>query len=285
MSNAQELKTKLRKLEEIPTLPGFFAKIMETLESDRASVKDLAVIIGEDPALTSKIFRLSNSAYYGRFKKVATIEQAVSTVGFNEIKTISLSIGVFSSFSEKLSLSTLQGFWIHALTTATAIRAIGDKGQESSLEKIYFGGLLHDIGKLVMTLLIGDDYLIALDQGADDDRVLLRAEKDHFGVHHAQVGKWLGERWHFPNELNEFIQYHHHPDRGTLLRPRSVATIFISDHVAHNVGMTEFNREEQDPRLVHALELLEISDDGLVEVCDKVRDQEQRIAETFSLIS
>jgi HD-like signal output (HDOD) protein len=281
MSSAEEIKKRIRKLEEIPTLPEFFNKIMETIESERTSVKDLAKIIGQDPALTSKIFKLSNSAYYGRFKKVSTVEQAVTTVGFKEIKTISLSIAVFGSFSDKIGVQNLQKFWIHAMTTAAAIQTIGERNQESALEKIYFGGLLHDIGKLVFTLLFGEEYFKNIAEQGDVPE--LEAEKSIYGVNHTQVGKWLSDRWHFPSELNELITYHHHPARSTLLRPRSVATVYVGDYVSHHTELEELG--EVPANLQHSMDVLDLTNDELLGICQQVNEQQETIRETFSLIS
>lgn len=280
--SVEDIKKRIRKLEEIPTLPEFFNKIMETIESDRTSVKDLAKIIGQDPALTAKIFKLSNSAYYGRFKKVSTVEQAVTTVGFKEIKTISLSIAVFGSFSDKIGVQNLQKFWIHAMTTAAAIQTIGERGQESALEKIYFGGLLHDIGKLVFTLLFGEEYFTNI-ANVDCDVSELEAEKAVYGVSHTQVGKWLIDRWHFPSELNELITYHHHPARSSLLRPKSVATVYVGDYVSHHTDLEEL--DEISPNLQHAMDALALSNDELLTICQQVNVQQETIRETFSLIS
>ena len=289
MSTPEEIKQRIRKLEEIPTLPTFFNKIMETLESERASVKDLAVTISQDPALTAKVFKLANSAYYGRFKKVSTVEQAVSTIGFNEIKTVSLSIAVFGSFSSKITTKTLQDFWMHALTVATAIQQVGARNQESSLDKVYFGGLLHDIGKLVFTMLFGDDYFAAIKE-ANADLPPLALEKKVYGVNHAQVGKWLCERWHFPSELGELIANHHQPTRRSLLRPKSVATVYVADYISHNMDQVLSTGADvafdtgNDPTIAHCLNVLQVSTEELASMFGKVGEQQERIKETFSLI-
>ncbi len=283
MTDATEIKQRIRSLEEIPTLPAFFNKLMETLECESASIKDLAKIISEDPALTAKLLKLANSAYYGRFKTISTTDQAVATVGFNEIKTISLSIAVFGAFSSKISNQSLEEFWIHALMTATAIKQIGDRGQETSMDKLYFAGLLHDIGKLVLCLIIGNDYLRLLSTAEAGDLTLL-IEKEHYGVTHAIVGKLLAERWHFPNDLKELIAYHHVPMQPGLLRPRSIATIYVGDFIAHSRNECVVPSEPDD-MVRRSMDLLEINDDDILATCEKVSLEEARIRETFSLIA
>ncbi|XOV88317.1 MAG: HDOD domain-containing protein [Pseudomonadota bacterium] len=283
MSDATELKQKIRSLEEIPTLPAFFNKLMETIECENASVKDLAKIISEDPALTSKLLKLANSAYYGRFKTISTTDQAVATVGFNEIKTISLSIAVFGAFSSKITNQSLENFWIHALMTATAIKLIGNRGQETSMDKLYFAGLLHDIGKLVLCLLIGNDYLRLLST-VDSGDLTLDIEKTHYGVTHATVGKWLAERWHFPNDLKELIAHHHVPMQSGLLRPRSIATIYVGDFIAHSRADCVMP-DDSNNMVRRSMDLLELNDDDVLSTCERVTREEERIRETFSLIA
>ena len=80
MDRKQEIKERIRRLNELPTLPSCFNNIVDTIEDDWSSVADLSNIISQDQALASKILRLSYSAYSGRFRDVSTIEQAVIVV-------------------------------------------------------------------------------------------------------------------------------------------------------------------------------------------------------------
>lgn len=203
-----------------------------------------------------------------------------------EIKTIALSIGVFGAFSDRIAKTMLEPFWIHALTSEITVRAIGDREQESSVEKVYFGALLHDIGKLVLTMIVGEEYIDALSACKDaNDLATLRVEKDSFGVHHAQLGKWLSDRWHFPNELIEVIAFHHQPHRHTLLRPRSVATVFVSDFIAHNLHEKEIMVPDDDPRLAGSLATLGIQASDIDGIRNRAIRQEEKINEAFELVA
>jgi HD-like signal output (HDOD) protein len=285
MSRAGEIKGRIRRLEQVPTLPGFFNKIVETVADDRTSAKDLAEIISMDQALTAKVLRLANSAYYGRFRKVSTVEQAVTIVGFNEVKSVSLSVAVFGSFSRRLPLQSLESFWVHALSCATAVKAIGDRGQEMSLEKVYFGGLLHDIGKLVLNLLFGSDYLAIIAASAQEGCALHEAEESTYGVHHAQVGEWLAERWHFPTDLSESIAYHHQPLQTGLIGPKAVATVYLANWIANQPVIREVSVTPADPMHQEVLDLLEVKDEETGRLYQAVNAEEAKIRDMLSLIS
>ena len=285
MASAQEIRSQARRLEEVPTLPSFFNMVVETIADDRSRAKDLAEIISKDQALTAKILRLANSAYYGRFREVSTVEQAVTIVGFNEIRSVSLSVAVFGSFSRHLPPRTLESFWVHALSCSAAVKAIGDRGQEFSVEKIYFAGLLHDIGKLALNLLFGDDYLSISKVASREGCEVHEIEERTYGVQHAKVGEWLAERWHFPSDLLESIAYHHQPLRTGLVRPKVVATVYLADWFAKQSAMGEDTIVPLDPRCMEVLNLLKVQELETVQICREVAAEEVKIREMLSLIS
>ncbi len=281
MDNSEEIRKKIRTLEEIPTLPGYFATLMSSLDDDRVGAKELAQIISQDASLTSKVLKLANSAFYGRFKRIATAEQAVMTVGFREIKTIVMSIGLFGAFSNKISEATLLKFWVHALLSASAIQLIGDRKQEMSVEKLYFGGLLHDIGKFVFCILYGDEYLALAARCDEEGRELIAEEKALYGMNHGTVGGWLAERWHFPSELQEVISHHHAPKKTGVIRPRSIATVFIADQISQQ----EFELELTDPDVSYCCSQLGLRSNDIEQIIAKLERERDRVSETFSLVS
>jgi HD-like signal output (HDOD) protein len=285
MTRAREIREQIRRLEDVPTLPSFFNKIVETIADEWSDAKDLAEIISKDQALTAKILRLANSAYYGRFREVSTVEQAVTTVGFSEVKSVSLSVAVFGSFSRQLPLQTLESFWVHALSCATAVRAVGDRGQEMNLEKVYFAGLLHDIGKLVFNLLFGSDYLSMIDAAVREGCTVHEAEVGTYGVHHAHVGEWLAERWHFPADLIESIAYHHEPLHPGITRPKVVATVHLANWISRQPASTEATVNPIAPLSQEVLDLLQVENGKIEELRQEVKREEAKIREMLSLIS
>ena len=285
MTKVPEIRGQIRRLEGVPTLPTFFNKIVETIADDRTSSKDLAETISKDQALTAKILRLANSAYYGRFREISTVEQAVTIVGFNEVKSVSLSVAVFGSFSRQLPLQILENFWVHALSCATAVKAIGDRGQEMSLEKVYFAGLLHDIGKLALNLLFGSDYLSIIDQATQEGCSDHEAEEKAYGVHHAQVGEWLAERWHFPTDLIESIAYHHQPSKTGLIRPKVVAMVYLANCISKQPGIRDETDTPAEPSWQEVLDLLEVKDEETGGFRQQVQAEEAKIRDMLSLIS
>ena len=85
------------KIDEIPTLPAVVPKLLSVMESDRANAYDIANTISNDPALSSKILKVANSAYYGFSQEILSLKLAMPLLGHNMVKSLALSIGVIRS--------------------------------------------------------------------------------------------------------------------------------------------------------------------------------------------
>ena len=111
----------------LPTLPVVINNIIVTAKSDKTSAYDLADFIINDQAISTRILKIANSAYYGGQKKVNTISRAIVLIGFNEILSLILGMGVFSAFSKqkKNDLIDMTELWKHSIGVGFAAKKIG----------------------------------------------------------------------------------------------------------------------------------------------------------------
>ena len=84
----------IQQIEELPTLPIISQRIIEVVTDKNASFKDLARIIEKDPALTVKMLKVANSAFYGFLSKISSLEHALVLLGADEVKSIVLGLSV-----------------------------------------------------------------------------------------------------------------------------------------------------------------------------------------------
>jgi putative nucleotidyltransferase with HDIG domain len=211
--NEEETKKVISRLKDLPTLPQVVAKVMQIVSNPMASAADLNEVIAVDPALTAKVLRLANSAYYGFPKEITTIAQAVVILGFNTIRNLALSVSVHKMLFEGKDRSQFspREFWKHSVGTAVAskmlARRIGFKAEENA----FTAGLLHDIGKSFFEQFYHSDYMGALEGAQAGQQALWECERERMGLDHAQVGAWMAERWNLPADLQAAILHHHHP--------------------------------------------------------------------------
>jgi len=87
------------------------------------------------------------------------------------------------------------------------------------------GGLLHDVGKLVLDTNMPAEYKHVVEMVKNENRLLIEAEHEVFDTDHTEVGAWMAERWQLPSELVQSIGYHHSLEFASLPHARIVAIV------------------------------------------------------------
>ena len=212
MSQAEDdIKKALVKFKDLPTLPDVVAKVMRIVSNPLTSADDLNQVISLDQALTFKVLRLANSAYYGFPQEITTITQAVTILGFNTLRNLALSISVHKMLfggREKTQFSH-RDFWKHCVGTAVGAKLLAKRVGYKSEDNAFTAGLLHDIGKNVLDKVMHDEFMKALQASRDTGKPLWEAEREYCGVDHAYVGGLMAETWNLPADLKIAIERHH----------------------------------------------------------------------------
>jgi putative nucleotidyltransferase with HDIG domain len=208
--DTDRLRRKVEGLEGLPTLPSVATSLISMTQSPQTSATDVGELISKDQALTSRVLKLVNSAYYGFPKQITTVNHAVVILGFNRVKNIVLAASVFGMKNLRRPRGfDAPAFWKHSLGTAVASRSLARALGRGEAEEAFVCGLLHDIGKLVLSQLCTEEYERCLEMAAADGGLLREAEEMVLGLDHAEVGAWLAERWKLPPGVQAAIRYHH----------------------------------------------------------------------------
>ena len=207
----EDIKKALSKFKDLPTLPDVVAKVMRIVSNPLTTAEDLNQVISLDQALTFKVLRLANSAYYGFPQEITTITQSVTILGFNTIRNLALSISVHKMLfsGTERSLFSHRDFWKHCVGVAVCSKILAKRVGYKSEDNAFTAGLLHDIGKSVLDRIEHDGFMRALQASHNDKRPLWEAEREYCGVDHAYVGAQLAEIWNLPEDLRVAVQRHH----------------------------------------------------------------------------
>jgi len=231
------------RIEELPTLPVIIPKLLSLVDRSDSNAADVTKLISQDPSLTAKILKVSNSAYYGFPQKISSLDFAVSLIGFNMLKTLALSIGVIQMFSgnNKNEYFTHDGLWLHSLGVATIIQEMGKRFVKNNHhDSLFIIGLLHDLGKLVLDLFFQDEFNIALIEANTGERTGLHvAEQKVIGIDHCEAGGMLLKRWNFPDEIKLPITEYHSKNLSEKTNPTDVSLLRIANALAQNNGIGE----------------------------------------------
>lgn len=223
MQSHHSLKSDaIRKLvagmDRLPTIPALYSELVEKLNSSDPSLEEVAAIVEKDPGLTAKLLQLVNSAFFGLSRPMASVLEAVTYLGMETIKSLMLSLNAFSRY-EKMQAAgvSLTEVWQHSLRTAELARSIVQMQDLPArvADAAFAGGLLHDVGRLVLACNRPAEYAEACQLAQREQTVFEDAEEQVFACTHADVGGYLLGLWGLPPPVVDAIACHHHPATGS----------------------------------------------------------------------
>jgi putative nucleotidyltransferase with HDIG domain len=190
---------------------------LKKLDDPKSSAADVADRLSRDEGLVLRVLKLANSAYYGMPRRVSSVTEAISYLGYRTVKSIVLAASVFQHMDRPLTGYALDrgDLWHHSLAVAASARHIAGKipGRKTvDPEEAYIAGMLHDIGKIVLNDYIRFGYGLIVKIVEDQQRPFMEAEREVLGFDHAEVGAQLIEQWQLPQAFVSVARYHHEPE-------------------------------------------------------------------------
>lgn len=229
------LKQVVSRIHSLPSIPAVYTQLMKAIESD-TSPKEIGKIVAKDLAMTAKILQLVNSSVFGVQRRITNPAEAVIFLGTETVRALALTVSVFSQFHTNcvpdFSLEHLRD---HSMAVGALARRIAKSMQlsKSETDDAFLGGLLHEVGKLVLAANYPQDYESAILRARQQSIPMRNAEREVFGTTHSQVGAYLLWLWGMPTGVTEIIS--HYDDLGSPPTP-SVAAV----HLANALVTEEF---------------------------------------------
>ncbi len=261
------------EVADLPSMSLTVTEVISACDDPEITVGRISQVILRDQALTASILRLANSAFYGHSRQVTTISDASLLLGFSAVKSLAISAHTSSLLAGPLPGYGLQRgeLWNHSVAVAFTSRRLALEVKNPPVEEAFVAGLLHDIGKLILSSRMEDAFeeVVAL---AEERRVPLHEiEVELLGFDHAELGAQVAAAWNFPPELEEAIRYHHDPSSATL-KPALARCVHVADAGCILVGVGLDGRSLVDGMDPAALAALGMSPERLVVVMQDVAD-------------
>lgn len=220
---------------KISTLPAIFAKLDEAINHPLMCLSEIAEIVSEDTGLSARLLRLANSPFYGFPSKIETVSQAIVLIGTAQLRDIALATSVISMFRGiPKETVTMESFWRHSICCGVAARTIATRLCEDNTERFFLGGILHDVGRLILFGKLPEQSRKFLSLADSYNTMLSDIEMETLGYTHATVGGLLLNFWKLPQSLQESTAYHHNPTAARQ-NPLETATMHIADIIAHSL--------------------------------------------------
>lgn len=271
-----EILDCLRGVTGLPTLPAVVGALGRRLGAVDASAAEIAHLLGHDQALTARVLRLANSAFYAPREPVRSPHQAVVLLGLSTVRAITLKASVFTAFP----MAEARPFWLHALGVACAARGVARLAGLAPADDAFVMGLLHDIGKLALAEHLPEAYAQVRARVARDGGLIREAELRELSCDHAAVGAFLCAHWSLPEEFRVAIGGHHDLDRAAGPHQPWAACLHLADILARALLIGN-GGDHAMPRLdPRALGILALGPDDLA-ACFSAAEAELAKAEVF----
>ena len=236
------LKKIVSQIETLPSLPSIYTEIIEEMHSEDPSIKNVGAIIGRDVSMTAKILQVVNSVFFGLPQKISNPQQAVMLLGLETIKSLVLSVKIFSEFSQKkYSWFNIDAIFNHSISVSAHAKAIvkSEKMNQELINYSLMAGLLHDLGKLILATNFQDTYRQLVTDLQNTGHNLWQLEHETFGTSHAEIGAYLMGLWNLESPIIEAIAFHHCPVKSESTQMGLLTAVHVANSMDHQETLSE----------------------------------------------
>ena len=198
----KNLLTRLRSGYALPALSPIALKLVELASNDTSSAKDLAKLIERDPALTVRLLKLANSAFFRTSNPISSLAQAVVRIGLQRLRIMALSISLRDTFPfSRRGVLDFKEFWRISLYRALIAKSLAEHTKVQNPDEAFVAGFITEIGLLIFFDLFIKGKAVKAHLKLEPLEDLLRWETDKYGVNHRQIGEAALTYWKFPEPI------------------------------------------------------------------------------------
>jgi HD-like signal output (HDOD) protein len=221
---SEALDTLVEEIADVRPLPPIAAQVLQIAEGENFSAHELAQAISSDPALTARVLKVANSAYYGFPRRITTVRDAVVLLGFRQIRSVALAACAMRALPSDENIDSHR-FWEHAVTIGMlAERLARHEGRHQ--DTAFTAGVLHNIGRLALDQVRPGLFALVCQRAARSGQSIHDVEREMLGFTDAELGGALALRWRFPADLALAIARHAEPLEG-LCDPSGLAAMVV----------------------------------------------------------
>lgn len=284
-----EANELIGKIKDLPTISTVALQINDEIKKESLTAKSLAALINQDPSLTSKILKLSNSAYYGLVKQVNTVDRAVTVLGLNTVQSIAFTVAVYKVFSSGSSTFDFPGLWLHSLGCGVAAKNLMLAGAPQLAEQAFVCGIIHDVGKIAMADKLPEELAAMIELIRNKGLSQKEAEEEIFGFSHQKIGSRMAAAWNFPDNYVFAVKSHHNafplkeqddPDATILAE-----AVVVANKIAKSLAFGSSTDLAKEQVTAPELEVFAISGKNLAKIVQQIKDDYNKLVETWQLES
>jgi putative nucleotidyltransferase with HDIG domain len=268
---------------DLPSLPALYYELVQAIQDPDSSIDQITGIIQQDQSLASRLLRLANSGFYGFPSDIGTLGEAVQLIGLREIQDLVLATSVIRAFDKvPRDLVDVASFWQHSIACGTASALLAEQRHDPAPERFFVGGLLHDIGRLILFLSAPEESRHILERCETECELASRIENEVLGFDHTMLGAELIELWKLPQSLREMVGNHHDPSGS----PAVFLDAFVVHYADFITSALEYGKSGElfvSPFVVPSNRARWLMEGDRIEVL--VRELDRKCEEIFPILS
>jgi len=237
MNRLKELYDNLDKIESLPAFPAIAFEVIKLTRDSSSTSKDIEKIIERDPNLVSQILKMANSSFYGLSREVNSLNHAINLLGFVQVENI-VMISVILTSVKKMPLHkhfNRDKFLEHSFGCGVTAKIIANMLNLNFSSSEFSGGVMHDIGKVLLDLYAPDALDEILENAYKKGLSFYDSEMELYGMNHSLLGAKLLSIWGLPNELMDIVEYHHNPKEAN--NKLLVSIVHVADLLTYSEGI------------------------------------------------
>jgi len=249
----------LNQSGELPALPKAACHIMAVIEDPATTATRLEKALAMDQTLTAKVLRIANSPFYGAVREIRTVSEAIVRLGFVTIRNWTVVTATKSVFLAPGAGALYQKIWRQSVMSAMASQLVGQALGTREPEGLFIGGLMQNIGQLVLARSHPQLFQEILIQSETSGQPYHEVENQLMGFDHGALGALLIQDWNLSEELEEAVRWHHRYEDDDAEQSRLAAMIALGEEIADCTGgmqagdSDESLSPEEAPQEVEAL--------------------------------
>jgi|GEM_PF-3949428 len=247
----------LDNIQDVPTLPSIANNLINKINDPQSTAKEIAETIKSDPALTAKLLKIGNSAYYAGYSPCTTVQNAIARMGLLQIKRMVFSISILNTFQKYETANfDIKNFWKHSIAVAYCTRTLGRLAHFRDTDDLFTAGLLHDLGMLIIIRYMPEMFDSIMKKIEDNpDSSYYDYERSDYPISHCEIGSWLSVKWHMSREIQAVIFHHHLPPIKSTLFEKDIimfsSIVYLADRLSTKLELGFLNEKNAfiDPEI------------------------------------
>lgn len=224
----QKAEQLVERIDDLPTIPIVATQVLQLLDQPEVQVEDVADLMLTDQVMTARVMKLLNSPVYKPANEITSLKRALVYLGLRHIREVALTTSFISAFEADEGAFEISSFWEHSFGVGMVSKIIAARVGYQDLEKAYISGIIHDLGVVVLSNFMRDEFHAILNSINGKPVKLVDAEIERLGTSHCEIGLCMSRKWNFPEAYSEVISYHHAPEEATV-DPVLCAIVNLSD--------------------------------------------------------